>query len=82
MRYWLAQTSLGFVQLADVLENFAAGRRRFVSRRFVLGMTDEATQMLTVGFGIISDEGFEGLVVARDQAVAPAFQSVEAFVLG
>ena len=48
LRYRLAQASLGFVQLADVFENLAAGRRRFVSRRFVLGMTDEAAQVLTI----------------------------------
>ena len=63
------------------LKILAAGRRRFVSRRFVLGMTDEAAQVLTVSFRIFGDEGFEGLVVARNQAVSPAFQSVEALVV-
>ena len=54
-----AQAALGFVQLADVLEHFACGGRRFVVRGLVLGVADQAAQVLAIALGELPDEGVE-----------------------
>ena len=49
----LAQAALGFVQFADVLEHFACGGRRFVVRGLVLGVADQAAQVLAILLGLV-----------------------------
>ena len=60
----LAQAALGFVQFADVFEDFAGRGRRFVLRQFVLALTDQLAQVLAVGVGVFDDKFFQGVVVA------------------
>lgn len=76
-----AQAALQFVEVADVFEDLARSGRRLVTRLLVLGMTDKRTQLLTVGVGVFVDEAFKVLVITVDQAVPPALQVVEAFVV-
>ena len=77
----LAQAALGFVQFADVLEHFACGGRRFVVRGLVLGVADQAAQVLAIALGELPDEGVERCVAAGDQLVAPTFEGMETFVV-
>jgi len=77
----LTQTALSLVQLTDVLEDFTARSRWLVGRQFVLGLTDQGAQLLTIGLRVIDDELLQDGVVACDQAIAPAFQAVETFVV-
>ena len=44
----LLEAALDLVQVADVLEDLARGGWRFVPRRLVLGMADQAAQVLAV----------------------------------
>ncbi|ABP78722.1 conserved hypothetical protein [Stutzerimonas stutzeri A1501] len=47
----------------------------------MLGVADQPAQVLAVGFGEFDDEGFQRLVIAGDEPVAPALEGVEAFVV-
>ena len=69
------------VQLADVLEDFTAGSRRFVLRNLVLGLTDQGTQLLAIGVRVLDDEFLQHGIVTGDQAVTPAFEIVETLVV-
>jgi hypothetical protein len=75
------QAALSLVQLTDVLEDFTAGGRRLVLRQFVLGLTDQGAQLLAVRVRVVQYEFLQHRVIARDQAVTPTFQVVEAFVV-
>jgi hypothetical protein len=75
------QSALTFIDLADVFEDLAGGGRRAVMCGFVLCVADEAAQVLSIGFRVLSDERFERLVVARDQAIPPALEGVKALVV-
>lgn len=75
------QAALRFVQLTDVLEDFTAGGRRLVLRNLVLGLTDQGAQLLAIGVRIFADEFFQNGIVTGNQAIAPAFKVVEAFVV-
>lgn len=77
----LTQTALSLVQLTDVLEDFTARRRRLVGRQFVLGLTDQGAQLLTISLRVVEHELLQDRIVARDQAIAPAFQAMETFVV-
>ena len=72
---------MDFVELADVLEHLARGGWWLVARSFVLSMTDQAAQVLDVSLGVELDEAFQRAVAFGDQAVAPAFEGMEAFVV-
>lgn len=72
---------MDFVELADVLEHLARGGWRLVARGFVLSMTDQAAQVLDVSLGVELDEAFQRAVAFGDQAVTPAFEGMEAFVV-
>ena len=74
-----AQAALSLVQLTDVLEDFTAGGRRLVLRQFVLGLTDQGAQLLAVRVRVVQYEFLQHRVIARDQAVTPTFQVVEAY---
>lgn len=69
------------VQLADVLEDFTAGSRRFVLRNLVLGLTDQGAQLLAIGVRVLDDEFLQHGIVTGDQAVTPAFEIVETLVV-
>lgn len=77
----LTQAALSLVQLTDVLEDFTAGSRRLVLRNLVLGLTDQGAQLLAVRVRVVDDEFFQYGIVAGDQAIAPALQIMEAFVV-
>ena len=77
----LTQAALSLVQLTDVLEDFTAGGRRLVLRQFVLGLTDQGAQLLAVRVRVVHHEFLQHRVIARDQAVTPTFQVMEAFVV-
>ena len=47
----------------------------------MLGMADQPAQVLAVGIRVVADELFEGLVIAIEQAVTPALQGMEAFIV-
>ncbi len=47
----------------------------------MLGLANQGTQLLTIRIGIVGDELFQHIVGACDQAIAPAFEIVEAFVV-
>ena len=49
--------------------------------RFVLSLADQLTQVLAVRFGVLPDETLQYVVAASDQAIAPAFQVMETFVV-
>ncbi len=78
---YLTQTALSLVQLTDVLEDFTARCRRLVGRQFVLGLTDQGAQLLAISFRVVEHELLQDRIVARDQAIAPAFQAMETFVV-
>ncbi len=75
------QTALSLVQLTDVLEDLAAGSRRFVLRNLMLSLTDQGTQLLAIGVRIFDDELLQHGIVARDQAITPAFEVMETLVV-
>jgi len=50
-------------------------------RNLVLGLTDQGTQLLAVRVRVVDDEFFQYGIVAGDQAIAPTFQVMEAFVV-
>lgn len=50
-------------------------------RNLVLGLTDQGAQLLTIGLRVVDNELLQDAVVACDQAIAPAFQAMEAFVV-
>ena len=50
-------------------------------RNLVLSLTDQGTQLLAVRVRVLDDEFFQDRVVASDQAITPAFQTVETFVV-
>src|SRR5690606_23665427 len=77
----LTQAALDLVQIADVFEDFARGRWRLVMGRLVLGMTDQAAQVLAVGLWVVVDEALQHAVVAADEAIAPALQGMETLVV-
>lgn len=77
----LTQTALSLVQLTDVLEDFTARCRWLVGRQFVLGLTNQGAQLLTIGLRVVDNEFFQDGIVACDQPIAPAFQAVETFVV-
>ena len=77
----LAQSALEFVQLAQVFEDFSCRGRRLVMSRFVLSLTQQAAQMLAVGLRIDCQEGFQIVIAAAEQPVAPTLQGVEALVV-
>ncbi len=76
-----AQAALSLVQLTDVLEDFTARGRWLVLRQLVLGLTDQGAQLLAISLRVVDDEFFQHAVIACDQAIAPAFQVMEAFVV-
>lgn len=47
----------------------------------MLGLTDQGTQLLAIGVRVLDDEFFQHGVIARDQAVTPAFQIMETLVV-
>ena len=77
----LTQAALSLVQLTDVLEDFTARCRWLVGRQFVLGLTDQGAQLLTISLRVVEYELLQDAVVACDQAIAPAFQAMETFVV-
>lgn len=77
----LAQAALGFVQLADVLEHLACGGRWLALRRFVLRLTQQLTQMLGIGIGVLTDKVVQHFIAARQQQVAPALKGMESLVV-
>lgn len=77
----LTQAALSLVQLTDVLEDFTARCWRLIGRQFVLGLTDQGAQLLTISFRVVEHELLQDCIVARDQAIAPAFQTMETFVV-
>ena len=50
-------------------------------RNLVLRLTDQGTQLLAVRVRVVDDEFFQYGIVAGDQAIAPTFQVMEAFVV-
>ncbi len=50
-------------------------------RNLVLSLTDQGTQLLAIGVRVLDDEFFQHGIVARDQAIAPAFQVMETLVV-
>lgn len=50
-------------------------------RNLVLGLTDQGTQLLAIGVGVLDDEFFQYGIVARNQAITPALQVMEALVV-
>jgi hypothetical protein len=50
-------------------------------RGLVLGMADQPAQVLAVGLRVEPEEAFQGLVALADQAIAPALEGMEAFVV-
>ena len=50
-------------------------------RNLMLGLTDQGTQLLAIGVRVLHDELFQYRVIAGNQAVAPAFQIMETFVV-
>lgn len=50
-------------------------------RNLVLGLTDQGTQLLTIGVRVVDDEFFQYGVVAGNQAITPALQVMEALVV-
>src|SRR3990167_11408666 len=77
----LAQTAFGFIQLADVFEDFTAGGRWFALCGFMLRLANQLAQGLAVRFGVVANEAVQYSVIAPQEAVAPAFQAVKAFVV-
>jgi hypothetical protein len=75
------QAALSLVQLTDVLEDFTAGGWRLVMRLLVLGLTNQGAQLLAVRGRVVQHEFLQHRVIARDQAVTPTFQVMEAFVV-
>nr|GEW94086.1 hypothetical protein [Tanacetum cinerariifolium] len=69
------------VPLADVFEDFAGRGRGLVLRGFMLSLTDQRAQLLTVCVGVFGNELLQHVVGPGHQAVAPTFQIVEAFVV-
>ena len=47
----------------------------------MLGLTDQGTQLLAIGVRVLDDEFLQHGVIARDQAVTPAFQVMETLVV-
>ncbi len=47
----------------------------------MLGLTDQGTQLLAIGVRVLDDEFLQHGVIARDQAVTPAFQIMETLVV-
>ena len=50
-------------------------------RNLVLSLTDQGTQLLAIGVRVVDDEFLQHGIVARDQAITPAFEIVETFVV-
>lgn len=50
-------------------------------RNLMLSLTDQGTQLLAIGVRILDDEFFQHGIVARDQAITPAFEIVETLVV-
>ncbi len=72
---------MDFIKLADVLEHLARGGWRLVARGLVLRVTNQAAQVLNISVRVELDEALQRAVALGDQAVAPAFESVETLVV-
>jgi hypothetical protein len=77
----LTQTALSLVQPTDVLEQFAAGSRCLVMSQFVFGLTDHRAHLLAVGVRELDNKLFQYSVVTFDQAITPALEVMETFVV-
>ncbi len=50
-------------------------------RNLMLGLTDQRSQLLAIGVRVVDDEFFQNSIVTGNQAITPALQVMEAFVV-
>ena len=73
------QRKLPFIlrQFAQILENLACGFRRLIPFFLFLRVTDQSTQLLTIGIGPQIQYFSDGVITLIDQTIAQVFQFME-----